>query len=96
MNGIAGFIGWLVIWCALVVVVAVPLGKSLKFLGRDMPGPEPQHRNLSTRPPFGGYTDPDTAPHQSRYALPESRFDDGDLNNPSLRDTPEPPSSPAS
>lgn len=67
MNSIAGFIGWLVIWTAAATVIAVALGKSLKFLGRSQPEPE----------------DWDPAPRSlgASHVEPPRRFDDENLRD---------------
>lgn len=87
MNAFAGFIGWLVIWAALAVAVAIPLGKLINRRRRYTLELAPDDRDLSTRPPFGGYTDPDTLHEPSRYVPPQFRqFDDDALSDTTPHD----------
>lgn len=83
-DAIAGFIGWLVIWCAVAVVACVPVGKLIARNTRPAPEPEPEGRDLSARPPFGAYADPDAAQNQrpSRYLPAPWQPSGDDLNDP--------------
>jgi len=72
MNGIAGFIGWLVIWCAVAVAVCVPVGKLIAYLTRP-----DRHRAVGDeyRPlptvPFGGRAAASGPEESSRYVPPQ-------------------------
>lgn len=82
MTTIATAVGYIVIGMAVLLALAIAAGK---FFDRKQDYKiefEPDDRDLSKRPPFGGYTDPDTLHEPSRYVPPRFRqFDDNALSD---------------
>lgn len=78
MNAVAGFLGWLVIWTAVALAVAIPLGK---FLARrrdytiELEDWDPAPRNLTPHVPksweFSGSDLNDPREDRPRDSTPE-------------------------
>lgn len=82
MNGVAGFIGWLVIWCAVAVVVCVPVGKFIAYRTRaDRPRSSRDEFSPLRPVPFGGRVDASPSEDSSRYVQPKWQPSDDDLRD---------------